>query len=106
MRKKNNFGAFVAAELTKMGKRHKWLEDTALISIGSINRWQKGSSPEIDNYFAVMATLAKYQRRQLTELIQDQLDFMPYLTSDNNGPVKCPTCGTKLPAWSIHDKST
>jgi hypothetical protein len=100
MGNRNNFGRYVSAELKKMGRSHYWLENTALISIGSINRWSKGSVPEIDNYFAVMSILAKYQRRKITELIADMIDFMPYLTSDNHGPVVCPCCKTRLSAWS------
>jgi hypothetical protein len=90
--RKNNFGNWLNIQLHNTNKTQVWLEDKAKLSPSSICRWTKGSIPQIDNYFAAVAVIAKLQKRELKEVIHDTLEFMPYLVSYKINPIRCPTC--------------
>ena len=95
-RRRNNFGKWINFKLYKINKTKTWLETKAKLSAGSIIRWTKGSTPGIDNYFAACSTLAKEMNVELSDVVKETLEYMPYLVSYQMEPKTCPACGQGL----------
>ena len=77
--RRNNFGNWLNFKLDNLGKTKTWLENRSNLSTGSICRWIKGSTPGIDNYFSVCSTLAKEMHVDVSEVVKETLNYMPYL---------------------------
>ncbi len=92
----NNFGRWILFNLDKFNKSQVWFEEKSQLSPSSISRWTKGQYPKIDNYFAACKTISKLQNRSVMDIIEDTLEFMPYLISNRVEPRKCPTCGQEI----------
>ncbi len=95
-RNRNNFGKWINFKLYKMEKTKTWLEKKARLSTGSICRWEKGSTCGHDHYFAVCDVIAKESNIDLSDVVKETLEYMPYLVSYQIEPKICPACGQGL----------
>tara|TARA_R110000765_G_scaffold61170_3_gene118331 strand:+ start:505 stop:804 length:300 start_codon:yes stop_codon:yes gene_type:complete len=95
--RRNNFGTWLNFKLHTINRTKTWLENRSKLSTGSICRWIKGSTPGIDNYFSVCSTLAKEMKVDVSDVVKETLEYMPYLVSYKVEPKSCPTCGQKNP---------
>jgi hypothetical protein len=92
----NNFGTWINFKLDNINKTKTWLEKHAKLSTGSICRWIKGAVPGINNYFAVCTTIANSTNVPISKVIEETLEYMPYLISYKTTPKVCPTCNRKF----------
>ena len=79
-----------------MDKTKAWLEKKSKLSAGSIIRYIKGSTPGIDAYFAVCDVIAKECGVEVSDVVKETLEYMPYLVSYQMEPKICPACGQGL----------
>ena len=92
----NNFGRWILLNLYKTDKTQSWFEKKCNLSPSTLNRWTKGQTPQIDGYFLACKELGKLLNKPLMEIVEETLQFMPYLISYRVEPKKCPTCGQEI----------
>jgi hypothetical protein len=95
-RNRNNFGCWLVFQINKINKTQAYFERLGGLSASTICRWVKGSQPSIENYFQALRTLSKLTGVPVIDIVQETLDYMPYLVSYQVTPKKCPTCGQPL----------
>tara|TARA_R100001510_G_C7647340_1_gene204685 strand:- start:152 stop:397 length:246 start_codon:yes stop_codon:yes gene_type:complete len=74
-----NFGKWVSQELVKMNKTQEWLINRTKISVGSIQRWQKGEQPGLDAYMIICSSIARYRGLPIKDVLYQAVREHPIL---------------------------